>query len=351
MNQGIKKTLIIGFFILIWLGIIFYEYIEIKSLKDKNREFSLETSLIKNNFAGENQATFPVKKSHNNFFDQSADNDGLVLEHTAVLEQENVIQNQPSDVTYEKKGIVDVADEKPEESQKIEREMCGDFPCFSDTDFVELYNSFESESGLMVLDKYIYNNKQADDRIRNIAEERGYKKRVSADESTLVWQSGKRTQPKLRENYIKMKKELEKQNISIHLVSGYRSSTHQRKIFKNKMGKIDITKITSGFYDKKINSVLEISSIPGYSRHHSGYTVDLGCGNDYLVYSFATTPCYEWLSNDNFENAKRFGFIPSYPENVDKQGPNPEPWEYVWVGQDYIKNYFNNLDKEKNENF
>jgi len=33
---------------------------------------------------------------------------------------------------------------------------------------------------------------------------------------------------------------------------------------------------------------------------------------------------------------KRFGFIPSYPENSGKQGPEPEPWEYVWVGEDVL---------------
>ena len=40
---------------------------------------------------------------------------------------------------------------------------------------------------------------------------------------------------------------------------------------------------------------------------------------------------------DNFYNAKRFGFIPSYPDDLNAQGPNPEPWEFVWVGVDLIE--------------
>ena len=93
----------------------------------------------------------------------------------------------------------------------------------------------------------------------------------------------------------------------------------------------------TGIYDEKINEVLTVSSIPGYSKHHSGYAADFGCGNDYLVYSFAETECYEWLSADNFKNSRMYGFIPSYPNNGGVQGPDPEPWEFVWVGSELLK--------------
>src|SRR5690606_25521512 len=39
----------------------------------------------------------------------------------------------------------------------------------------------------------------------------------------------------------------------------------------------------------------------------------------------------------NYANAKRFGFIPSYPPDGGKQGPEPEPWEFVWVGVEVIR--------------
>ncbi|MCD5390186.1 MAG: M15 family metallopeptidase [Candidatus Pacebacteria bacterium] len=362
MNQGTKRTLIIGFFILIWLGIIFYGYLEMKALNGSNIDFLLETSLVKEKPVDKNKDTFFTEESiDNNSVEEISEREDVVVEDTEKTIEENFIPNQILDggkdviPVVNEKAIESFIDEEPEDIEepqviKAEREMCGDFPCFSDVDFVNMYDDFEKQNSLSVLNKYIYNNQNIDNHIKNIAENRGYKKRTFADESKLVWLNERRINSKLKSNFIKMRNEMQNKNISLHFVSGYRSSTHQRKLFKNKMKGIDSSKILSGFYDKKINEVLKVSAIPGYSRHHSGYTVDFGCGNDYLVYSFATTPCYEWLSENNFENAKRFGFIPSYPENGGLQGPDPEPWEYVWVGRDYIENYFNNLDKEKNEN-
>ena len=100
--------------------------------------------------------------------------------------------------------------------------------------------------------------------------------------------------------------------------------------------KLDIDnpqEILDGVHDALLDNVLSRSAVPGFSKHHSGYAVDFGCGDNRLVFSFATTPCYQWLSADNFRNARRHGFIPSYPEGDLKQGPNPEPWEYVWIGE------------------
>jgi LAS superfamily LD-carboxypeptidase LdcB len=59
--------------------------------------------------------------------------------------------------------------------------------------------------------------------------------------------------------------------------------------------------------------------------------MDLACGGVGL-YSFKTTSCYAWLSKNNFENAKKYGWVPSYPEEASQQGPEPEAWEYIWVG-------------------
>ncbi len=225
-----------------------------------------------------------------------------------------------------------------ETHEQNNQHLCGDFPCFSGEEFVQLYNSFEAHNPkLQSFKKYIYNNKEADDHIRHIAELRGYRQRKFANPSELVPFAGRQTRPELRDAYINMRDAMKKDGAILHFVSAYRSSSHQRRIFQRKMGAVDVSKIPSGIYDKKIDTVLKVSSIPGYSKHHSGYAVDFGCGNDYLVYSFNTTNCYQWLSKNNFENAKRFGFIPSYPDGAEKQGPDPEPWEFVWVGVDTIK--------------
>ena len=76
-----------------------------------------------------------------------------------------------------------------------------------------------------------------------------------------------------------------------------------------------------------------------HKKHHSGFAVDFGCGNDYLVYEFASTDCYAWMSKNNFENTKKHGFIPSYPTDAANQGPDPEPWEFVWVPVERIREY------------
>lgn len=215
---------------------------------------------------------------------------------------------------------------------------CGMFPCYTSSEFLDLYNGFEKLGTLSFLTKYIYNIKDVDDYIKGKAEARGYQQRGFADETKLISFEGTKTRPEVKNAYIKMRDAMAKENIRLHFVSAYRSSTHQRSIFTNKMAVANPQDILTGMYDAKIEEILTVSSIPAYSKHHSGYAVDFGCGNDYLVYTFNETPCYAWLSKNNFENAKRFGFIPSYPDGAGSQGPNPEPWEYVWVGSDYIKN-------------
>ena len=48
--------------------------------------------------------------------------------------------------------------------------------------------------------------------------------------------------------------------------------------------------------------------------------------------AFAATPAYSWLSDNGFANARAHGWLPSYPDGVANLGPNPEVWEFVWVG-------------------
>ncbi len=121
--------------------------------------------------------------------------------------------------------------------------------------------------------------------------------------------------------------------MKLNLVAAYRSNADARNLFLSRLNeyRIDIPQIANGTYDKQINDLLRTTAIPGYSRHHTGYTVDIGC-NDQTLAVFKNTPCFEWLSADNYKNAKLYGWIPSYPEGAGQQGPDPEPWEYVWVG-------------------
>jgi len=219
----------------------------------------------------------------------------------------------------------------------ITRARCGDFFCYSSLEFLELYDDFEKNQNLDFLGKYIYNLGNVDQYIKEKAENRGYQQRGFANESDLIWFENVQTRPEVKDAYITLRNEMLQEGIRLHLVSGYRSSTSQRFIFKDKIGVINQSEIPTGIHDQKLDEVLSRSAIPGYSKHHSGYAVDFGCGNDYLVYSFAETECFDWMSANNFENSKKHGFIPSYPDNVESQGPNPEPWEFVWVGVQNLK--------------
>ena len=215
--------------------------------------------------------------------------------------------------------------------------MCGNFFCYTAQEFLDIYDAFEQSKNLNFLTKYIYQIDEVDTYIKQKAEARGYQQRGFADESELVWFESHQIQPEVKKAYVALRNEMLNEGIQLHFVSGYRSSTAQRYIFTNKMGIVDPNEIPTGIHDQKLNDVLIRSSIPAYSKHHSGYAMDFGCGNDYLVYSFAETECYLWMSENKFENTKKHGFIPSYPEGAHNQGPNPEPWEFVWVGVESLQ--------------
>ncbi|MGB0925535.1 MAG: M15 family metallopeptidase, partial [Minisyncoccia bacterium] len=166
---------------------------------------------------------------------------------------------------------------------------------------------------------------------------RGYQKRTYVQGQDLVEMDGLSIQKQVADSYVRLRDEMLEQDLSLFIASGYRSSTKQRSLFLEKVGDINTSEILSGIHHDRLEYALERSALPGYSKHHSGFAVDFACGKDYVVFGFGFTECYDWLSKNNFEQAKRFGFIPSYPDNIPNQGPNPEPWEFVWVGVENIK--------------
>ena len=160
----------------------------------------------------------------------------------------------------------------PEIAQQIAEPIhprCGDFLCFSNMEFVELYDLFERKGGVEFFTKYIYQIPEVDVYIKAKAETRGYKQRGFADESQLVQFENVRTRPEVRDAYLAMRNEMLNEGIRLHFVSGYRSSTAQRDIFTDKMKLSDPSVILDGSYDEVLDTVLAVSAIPGYSKHHS----------------------------------------------------------------------------------
>jgi hypothetical protein len=166
-----------------------------------------------------------------------------------------------------------------------------------------------------------------DDRIWEIAFARGYEMRQTPA-STLSVQDGYAMQSLTASAWEAMQAAAAAAGHHIVIHSAYRSVTTQRAIFNSKL---------SSSSDAAINAVLDYSAPPGASRHHTGYALDIKAYGG-TIGGFKDTPAYAWLSADNYRNAKRFGFVPSYPPDAPNQGPKPEPWEYVYVGVDTIRN-------------
>lgn len=182
----------------------------------------------------------------------------------------------------------------------------------------------------------ISGNEIADARIRKIAEDRGYRLRNSPS-STLPSVDGYQLQEPMIESWKKLRSQASSAGLNMSIVSGYRSVSDQRALFLQRLSALGVTidQVASGTADDKVNKLLITTSIPGYSKHHTGYTFDLFCAG-FEFENFKNSTCNTWLSADNFKVAKENGFIPSYPPGADLQGPDPEAWEYVWVGTDLL---------------
>lgn len=210
---------------------------------------------------------------------------------------------------------------------------------FTGAQFRELYNNFAyPNTEYIAEDALITGDSKIDQHIQKLAEARGYIRRSAPVADTFrEVQKGMELQERAAEPWLKLQQAAKNDGIHINLTAAYRSALEQRKIFLSRLGDIGVsnTAVTSGYYDIQINQVLATTAIPGYSRHHTGYTIDIGCEDD-PYRAFELTVCFAWLSKENYKLPKTYGWIPSYPEGAGKQGPEPETWEYVWVGTDAL---------------
>ena len=207
---------------------------------------------------------------------------------------------------------------------------------FNGADFKAVFDTYDFQN-LAPLDTApeITGNTEADNHIRTLAEARGYTRHRLATQWVDI--QGFSLQSPAAEGWTKLQSAAEQDGIYLQLVAGFRTYDIAQAMFVAALANRDVAtdQITSGAYDSDINAVLTNNAPPGYSRHQNGYVVDIGCGNtpDQL---FGSTPCYQWLADNNYWHTKDNGWIPSYPPDGPAQGPNPEPWEYIWVGRDTL---------------
>jgi LAS superfamily LD-carboxypeptidase LdcB len=231
------------------------------------------------------------------------------------------------------------ADDEQDESDKTFR-----IREFNGEEFKDLYQSmaYPNSQQLLASDPpEITGNPEADARIRELAESRGYVLSsiprgaiIQLDEPNLEGEN--LLQPLAAASWVSLKQAALDAGYPIILTSAYRSIEYQRALFLERLyaNGTNPSFIVAGVGDRAILDTLAYTAPPGYSRHHTGYTIDLWCDDGSR--SFVASSCYRWMSENNYENAKIHQWVPSYPEGASMQGPEPEPWEYVWVGRDVL---------------
>lgn len=203
-------------------------------------------------------------------------------------------------------------------------------PVLTGRQFKDFYDRYEPQAGSVRLSGApgITGDRAADDRIRWLATNRGYRLR-SQHTGRLVWVAGVPVDERVAGPFRALIAEARRNGFDLGAGYGYRPVEQQRGIFLNRIP--SAAAIRSGAADGAINAALMWVAPPGYSKHQSGFTIDFrasGLGGG----AFGSSGLGRWLAADNYAVAKRFGFIPSYPPGAGAQGPEPEPWEYVWVG-------------------
>lgn len=215
----------------------------------------------------------------------------------------------------------------------------GKLKTFTAEEFKDLYHQFAYPNTAPINENTpITGSEAADKRIKQIAVQRGYKIRSAPVANVFInVGGGHELQQKAAHPWLELKAAAKKEGIKLGLTSAYRSAEEQKQIFLQRLYATGATNsgIAAGHNDAQIAQVLSMTAPPGYSRHHTGYTVDISCENQPGA-TFETTSCYRWLSNNNYENAKTYGWIPGYPKGASLQGPEPEAWEYVWVGKEAL---------------
>jgi LAS superfamily LD-carboxypeptidase LdcB len=205
-----------------------------------------------------------------------------------------------------------------------------------DTRYVEFSNKFFDTNGTVPV---VYGG-IFDVILNNLSKSRGYTPKVLVAPSDLqkiddTIELKKTVYPE----YSKLLAAGKQAGVEFDIISSYRSVEDQKVIFSNELEKYGVVtdKLQDEVYinktetQEKILQAFNRVAPPGYSKHHTGIAFDLVSTESR---DFGATKAYQWLSRDNFYNAKRFGFLPSYPKLDEplQYGPNPEAWEFFYVG-------------------
>ena len=202
------------------------------------------------------------------------------------------------------------------------------FPHFTGPEFNELFTTAALPNlSPLSASPTITDSAEMDQQIRTEAVERGYRRRpLPADYARLrLIDDGLTLQRPAAAAWLALEQDAAEHGFELELNSAYRGHRYQRTVF--------LRPLETPYELEDLAERLKMSAPPGYSKHHTGYAIDIGqAGHAH----FGSSPAYEWMSADNFANAKQHGWIPSYPPDGGRQGPVPEPWEFTYVGVEAI---------------
>ncbi len=141
------------------------------------------------------------------------------------------------------------------------------------------------------------------------------------------WTKGYSLDKRAFKAYSDMYTAAQKDNISIWMVSAYRSKEKQEANFN---AKVEEYKKNGMSHDEAIEATAKIIADPSTSEHSLGLAVDINSLNE----SFEETKQFAWLQ----KNCAEYGFILRYPKDkVDITGYSYEPWHYRYVGSNHAK--------------
>lgn len=116
------------------------------------------------------------------------------------------------------------------------------------------------------------------------------------------------------EAWNRMKIAAEKVSETLQLVSAFRSVDYQKQIIQRKLAA-----------GQTWEQILRVSTLPGYSEHHTGRTIDVTApGFEALTEEFENSSAFKWLTR----RAAEFGFTMTYPRD-NKFGIAYEPWHWT----------------------
>ena len=144
---------------------------------------------------------------------------------------------------------------------------------------------------------------------------------ILADAGFDVFDRALQMTPATLNSWLKLDAAAVSDSVSLQIVSGFRSIEYQCGIIERKLKQ-----------GNKLDDILKVSAIPGYSEHHTGRALDLSTPDcPPLEEAFEDTAAFTWLT----KNAHHFEFEMSYPKN-NSAGIVYEPWHWAFQGDETL---------------